>query len=153
MPRLKGHRGALDQVASPQRDAVEAEPVGDRVHQALAHEGAFVAPGRAIGAGRRLVGQPDMAGRAIGGNLVGPGQHAGGQVGDRRGVGADIGALVDPELVVEPEHEAGRVDRGADAMELVARMVGGQQMLLAVLDPFDRPLQRSAARQTSTSSG
>ena len=34
-----------------------------------------------------------------------------------------------------------RVDRGADAVDLVARMVGGDEMLAPVLDPLDRPAE------------
>ena len=39
------------------------------------------------------------------------------------------------------EDEAARVDRGADAVDLVARMVGGDQVLAPVLDPLDRPAE------------
>jgi hypothetical protein len=49
----------------------------------------------------------------------------------------DIGALVDPEFVVEAEDFAALVDRGVHMMELAARVVGGDQMLVSVLDPFD----------------
>ena len=68
-------------------------------------------------------------------------------------MGAHIGALVVEELVVDREDAAVGVDRGADAVALLARMVGGDQMLAPVLDPFHRASSRSAATQTSTSSG
>ena len=57
------------------------------------------------------------------------------------------------ELVIERQNAPVAIDRGADAMLLLARMVGGDQMLAPILDPFDRPRMRSAATQTSTSSG
>jgi hypothetical protein len=56
-------------------------------------------------------------------------------------VGAQIGALVEPEFVVETEDETARIDRGAHPVQLTARLVGGDQMLPAVLDPFDRPFE------------
>ena len=42
-----------------------------------------------------------------------------------------------------------RIDRGADLVDLIARMVGREQMLAPVLDPLDRALeaQRREARQ------
>ena len=43
--------------------------------------------------------------------------------------------------IVDGEDAALAVDRGADAMELLARMIGGDQMLAPVLDPFHRPAQ------------
>ena len=53
-------------------------------------------------------------------------------------VGAHIGALVVPELVVEGEDAALGVECGADLVALLARMVGADEMLAAVLDPFHR---------------
>ena len=135
------HPLGRDQVDAAHLDRVAAEAVRDRVDQALAHERALVAAGRAIGAGGGLVGQPDVAGRPIGRNDVGAGQHGRGQIRDRGGVGPDVGALVRPELVVEAEDEAARIDRGAHLVHLIARVVGGEQMLAAVLDPLDRPAQ------------
>ena len=38
------------------------------------------------------------------------------------------------------------IDGGTDAMLLLARMVGGDQMLAAILDPLDRPLQAQRRR-------
>ena len=40
-----------------------------------------------------------------------------------------------------------RVDRGADAVELLARMIGGDEMLAPVLDPFHRPAEPHGARR------
>ena len=88
-----------------------------------------------------------MAGDAIGGDDVGPRQHGGGEVRHGGGMGADIGALVGEEDVVEGEDEAARVDRGADAVDLVARVVGGDEVLAAVLDPLDRPAEPERAER------
>ena len=79
-----------------------------------------------------------MAGGAIGADLVGAGEHAHGTPDDARTMGAHIGALVVEEFVVDAEQTPVLVDRGADAVALLARMVGGDQVLAAVLDPFHR---------------
>ena len=138
-----GERHSLgrDQVGPAHFDRVVAEAVRDRVDQALAHERALVAPRRAIGPGRGLVGQPDVTGRPIGRYDIGAGQHGRGQIRDRGGVGPDVGALVRPEFDLEAEDEAARIDRSAHLVHLIARVVGRDQMLAAVLDPFDRPAQ------------
>ena len=75
-----------------------------------------------------------------------------GEIGHRRRMSAHIGALVVEELVLDGEAALG-VDRPADLVALLARMVGRDQVLAPVLDPFHRPAERSAATQTSTSSG
>ena len=60
------HRRFRDEIAAPDRDRVEPEPVGDRVDEPLAHKTRLETAGRAIGAARRLVGQPHMADRTVG---------------------------------------------------------------------------------------
>ena len=88
-----------------------------------------------------------MAGDPIGRDDIGPGEHRGGEVGHGRGVGADIGALVGEEFVVDREDEAARIDRGADVVDLVARVVRGDEMLAPVLDPLDRPAEAKRAER------
>jgi hypothetical protein len=53
-------------------------------------------------------------------------------------MGANIRALIVEEFVVDREDPAILVDRGAHMVMLLARMIGGHQMLAPVLDPFDR---------------
>ena len=113
---------------------------GNRVEQSLAHEGAPEASWRDR-CRRRLVGQPDVADGTIGRHAIGPGQHGGGQVRHRRRVGAHIGALVVKEFVVDAEDTAVGVYRRPDTMELLARMIGGDEMLAPILDPFHRPAE------------
>src|SRR4029077_7435639 len=91
------HRRFRGEIDPPHRDRVEAEAVGDRIEQSLAHEAALETAGGAVGAAWRLVGQPHMADRAVGWDDVRSRQHCGGEVGDRYAVRADIGALVEPE--------------------------------------------------------
>ncbi len=133
-----GHLGGGDRVAPPDLDAVDLELLCDRVDQPLAHESGLVAAGRAIGRGRRFVGQPEMADRPIGRHPIRPRQDARRHVHDARRVGAHISALVVEIAVVDGEDDAVSVDRGADLVQLLARMIGRDQMLAAVLDPFHR---------------
>ena len=86
---------------------------------------------------------------AIGRNAIGPRQHRGGEIGDGRRVRAHIAALIVENFVVDREDAALAIDRGAHVMLLLARMVGGDEMFAAVLDPFDRAAQaqRSGAHQ------
>jgi hypothetical protein len=60
---------------------------------------------------------------------------------DARGVSAHIGALVVKIAVVDGEDAAFAVDRRANAMELLAGVIGGDQMLAPVLDPLHRPAE------------
>ena len=82
-----------------------------------------------------------MADRAVGRHAIRPGQYAGRHVHDARRVGAHIGALVVEIAVVDGEDDAVLVDRGADPVQLLARVIGGDQMLAPVLDPFHRPVE------------
>jgi hypothetical protein len=62
-------------------------------------------------------------------------------------MGADVGALVVPELVVDCEQPSVAVDARLDPVGLLARVVGADQVLAPVLDPFDRapePQRRDA---------
>jgi hypothetical protein len=82
-----------------------------------------------------------MRAGAVRRNDVRPGQHGGGEIGDRHAVGAHIAALVGEDLVLEPEDEAARIDRRAQPVDLIARLVRRHQVLVAVLDPLHRALE------------
>src|SRR5690348_18107690 len=60
-------------------------------------------------------------------------KHAARRVHDSCAMRADVGALVVEELVIDPEQASVPVDRGADPMMLLARVVGSHQMLAAIL--------------------
>ena len=128
-------------VAPPDLDRIDAEPVRDRVDHALADERRLEPSGRAIGRGGRLVGQPDMPDRAIGRHAVRPRNESADHHGDADGVRAQIGALIVPELVVDRENAAVAIHGGPDLVGLLTRMVGADQVLAAVLDPFHRPAE------------
>ena len=90
-----------------------------------------------------------MADGPIGRHAIRARQHGGGEIGHRGRVGAHVAALVVEEFVVDGENVALRVDRGADLVVLLARVIGGDQVLAPVLDPFHRPVepQRGEADQ------
>ena len=64
-------------------------------------------------------------------------------------MGAHVGALIVKYFILDRENAPVAIDGGADVMLLLARMVGGDQMLAAILDPLDRPphAQRRGAHQ------
>ncbi len=128
---------------------IEVQARRHSVDQPLAHERGFVASGPAIGAAGSLVGQPDMAGDAIGRHAIRPRQHSGREIRNGRAMRAHVGALIVEEFAVDRQDAAFRIDRGAHAIVLLARMVGGDEMLAPVLDPFHRPAepQRGEADQ------
>ncbi len=130
-----------DGVAPPHVVGIDAELHRDRVDQPLAHERRLVAAGRPIRRRRRLVGQAEMPQGAVGGNTIGAGQDAGRHVHDTGRVGTHIGALVVEVAIVDCEDRAVGLDRRANAMQLLARVIGGDQVLAPVLDPLHGPAE------------
>ena len=101
---LERHLVDGDGVAPPHMDRIEPQLMRDGVDQPLAHEGGLEPARRAIGRGRRLVGEAEMADRAIGArHAIRPGQHAAGHHRDAGGVGAHVGAVVVIDHVVDGE--------------------------------------------------
>ena len=138
---LVGQFSGGEGVAAAHFDAVDGELCGDRVEQALAYERGFVAARRPIGRGRRLVGETEVTDRPVGRHAVRTGQNAGRHVNDARRVGSDVAALVVEINVVDGEDDAVVIDGGANLVQLLARMIGSDQMFAAVLDPFHRPVE------------
>ena len=141
----EGHLVRRNEIAPAQLDGIDRKPRGDRIHHAFAHEGAFEAPRRAIGAAGGLVGQPQTADRAIRGHAVRAGQHGGGKIRHRRRVRAHITALVVEELIVDGEDTTLGIGCGANLVPLRTRMIGRDQVLAPVLDPLHRPAQAERA--------
>jgi hypothetical protein len=82
-----------------------------------------------------------MPDSSVRGHAVRAGQDTAHHHGDAQSMGADIGALIVPELVIERHNDAIRIDAGAQPVALLTRMISGDEMLAAVLDPFDRAHQ------------
>src|SRR4051794_27449597 len=133
------HLGRADEIAPAHLDRIDPEPGGDGVHQPAAHERAFESARGAVGGARRLVGQPHARQCLIGRYLVAAGEHVHGAVRHVDAMGADIGALVVQNLILDSEDETVVVDRDAGKMALLAPLIGAHQMLAPVLNPFHRP--------------
>ena len=82
-----------------------------------------------------------MANAAIGRNPIRPGDHRHRHLRHPGAMRAHIGALVEVECVLHGQDPTLRVERGGRVMVLLARVVGGHQVLAPILDPFDRSPQ------------
>ncbi len=60
--------------------------------------------------------------------------------------GTHIGALIEPEFVVEAEDESPVVETGANFVNLIARMIGRHEVLATVLDPLDGASEAKRAK-------
>ena len=136
-----------NQVAPADLDRIDAEAVRGGVHQPLADEARLEPPGRAVGRGGRLVGQADVAGRPERRHPVEAGQRAHRAVGHAHPVGPEIGALVVPDLGLQGEDASLGVDGEAGLVALLAALVGGHKVFLAVLDPLDRACETPRGQQ------
>jgi hypothetical protein len=87
-----------------------------------------------------------MPPRAIGRHPVRTGQHAGRHVRHARTVRADVAALGVEVFVLQRKNSSCLVGRDPHAMDLLARMVRGHQMLVPIFDPFDRPPQPQSGK-------
>src|SRR5271168_238506 len=77
---------------------------------------------------------------AVSRNAIRARQHCRGKIGNRCRVGAHIGALIVENLILDRKDVSFAIDGGADVMKLLARMIGGDEVLAAILDPLYRPL-------------
>jgi hypothetical protein len=82
-----------------------------------------------------------MSDRAVGGHPVRSRQNPGRHIHHARSVRAHIGALIGEIAIIDREDHTAGIDRSADSMHLLARMIGCDQVLAAVLDPFHRPVE------------
>ena len=130
----------LDEIRGADLRAVQAERVGDPVHGPFHGENALRPAGAAIGRDDHRRGVDGEEFHPVGAGLVRAEQLGGGD--DRaddpvRGVGA----VVVPERDVEREKPAGVVESDRDVLFLAALVRGGDEVLPAVLGPFDRPAE------------
>src|SRR5262249_39114964 len=102
---------------------------------------ALKASRRAISAAWRLVGQADAPDHTIRVNTIGPEQHGGGEIRNRRGMCAHIGTLIVKEFAIDAEQPPGLIDGSADTIVLFEGMIGGDEVFAPILDPFHRPAQ------------
>ena len=140
------HAFRADQVALPDRDAVDPEPVRRRIQQALHGEHRLRMPGAPDRGHRHLVGQRRARDQPVGRDVVGQRDRERGfigQVGAARGIGA---VIVHHRPAHAPDRAVG-VERGLDVPELVALLGAGDEMLAPILDPLDRPAEQEGGER------
>ncbi len=128
-----------DQIAAPECDAIDAELAGGDVEQALAKEIGLVAARPAVGSRRRLVGHHQGDLDADIRNAIGPAQYLRDVARGGRAIGADIGALIGGGAAAQRQDGAVAFAGDLELTVGIAGMIGGHEMLAAILDPLDRP--------------
>ncbi len=139
-PLVEGELVGLDEVGRAHLGAVLAEGLGDGVHRPLHHEAALGAPGAAVGRDHHRVGVERVEPDPVDLGLVGPEQLGRGDDRDDQAV-RRVGAVVVPELHVEPDDPAVVVEADLDLVHLPALVRGGDEVLAAVLGELHRPAQ------------
>ena len=111
---------------------------GNEVHHPLGGKRGFRPAGAAIGCVRHLVGgnDPRLRGEVI--DAIGAGKVGDGVV-HRAASDRVEGPAIDQEMVAEREDAAVIVEAHLHVVDMIAGMAGAHEMLVAVLDPFDRP--------------
>ncbi len=141
-----GHLAFRDQVAAAKLDGIDTEIARGHVEQPLAEEIRLEPPRSAIGADRRLAGQHERDLHVDVRHAIGTRENLRGVARACRAVGADIGADVGPGVAAQPADGAVAVAGDLELAGDVAGMVGGEEMLAAVLDPLDRAPDRARSK-------
>ena len=139
-------RHRLHEVTPQHLQPVEAQPVGDAVHQPLQREIDLRAAETPIEAARRLVGDGDAVLDFEVRDVVGPGHRAVHPVERRRLRRLDVGAAVLELPVAERRHPPVGHDGGLQPGFAVGGGAGGGQVFQPVLDPFHRPAGKPGDR-------
>src|SRR5215510_1416671 len=136
-----GHLFGTYEVASPHVGWVEIEPASHQIHHPLTHKISFVAPGAAIGSDRRLVGKNTENIAAVIFDPVWTAQDRRRGNGWSGAVGAGIRAHIEQNFRLHGDNSPVLFDADLDPMSLLSRLVGGLQMLRAILNPTNRPAE------------
>src|SRR6266508_3380078 len=86
-----------------------------------------------------------MPGRTIIGYAIRAGKHSRREIDHARAMRAHIGALIVKELVIDRQNAAVAIDGGANFVPLLPRMIGGDEMLVTILDPLHRVPETQSA--------
>ena len=140
-PDVVRHLRGRDEVAAAQLEGIDPELRGRDVEQTFPDERALEAAGTAVGPGRRLVGEHALGLGRVVRDPVGPGHQGRRQLGDDDPVGADVGAEVHREPVDEGHDPIVGVESDLDLVVLLPRVVGGHEVLAAILDPLHGPAE------------
>ncbi|CAB4716560.1 unannotated protein [freshwater metagenome] len=139
-PLVVGELVRLDEVGRAHQRAVPTEVGGDRVHRPLHHEAALRPAGTAVGGDHRGVGVERLEAHPVDVGLVGPEQLCGGDDRHDQAVGR-VGAVVVPELHVQPEQAPVVVEADLDVVHLAALMGRGDEVLATVLGELHDPAE------------
>ena len=127
-----------DQIAAADLDRIDADAPSGHIQRGFADE-RFHRPGSAIGGKTDRVGVPAARQEAIRRHLVGrPQEHLDRDIAIRQ---LRIGAVVAAVVAVRSDQPAVGVERHLQHHFRLARLVGGDQVLVAILDPFQRPTE------------
>ena len=149
-----GELVGLDEVDGAHLGAVLAEVRRDRVHRPLHRVAALRPPGAAVGRDHHGVGVERLEDDPVVLRLVGAEQLGRGDDRDDQAV-RRVGAVVVPELHVQPEQPAVVVEADLDVVHLAALVRRGDEVLAPVLGELHRaaraparPAGRAAPRAT-----
>ncbi len=131
-----GVRELLDEVPAPHLGRVDAELVGDLVHQPLEAVGGLGPAGAAVGVGGRGVRERLVDRDRDVRDRVRARHHEQRQVRDGRRQQLQVGAVVLHAVELQREDRAVVVDGGLVRLPLVAAVDRGEDVLAAVLDPL-----------------
>ena len=127
-----------DQIAPTHFDPGKTKFSGNCIHQLLADKIGLVAARGPISRGRCLVSKTEKSVHAKMGQSIWARKNAAGGIGNSRTVRPDIRSLVMEEVIVDGKQAAFRIDRGANSVPLLARMICGDHVFAPVLQPFYR---------------
>ena len=136
-----GELVGLDEVRRPHLGAVLAEVRRDRVHRPLHRVAALRPPGPAVRRDHHRVGVERLEDDPVVLRLVGAEQLGRGDDRDDQAV-RRVGAVVVPELDVQPEQPAVVVEPDLDVVHLPALVGRGDEVLAPVLGELHRPAER-----------
>src|SRR6266481_5277261 len=135
------HFFTAQKIAPSRFDGIYPHLVGYRIHHALADKGSLIPARRSIGCRRRFIRQPVVRRHFVVRNAVRPQHEARRHVSYSRAMSAYISTLVMKELIANTENATAVVDCRLEQVSLLARVVGGDQVLPPIFDPLNRPTQ------------
>ena len=141
-----GELVGLDEVHRAHLGAVLAEVLGDGVHGPLHRVAALRPAGAAVGRHHHRVGVERLEDHPVVLRLVGAEQLGRGDDRDDQAV-RRVGAVVVPELDVQPEQPPVVVEADLDVLHLAALVGGRDEVLAAVLGELHGPAERPGGQR------
>ena len=135
----EGQLGLGNEILAAKRDGIEAEIARHHVKQPLAEEIRLEAPGRPHGAHGRLAGHVHVDGNGNVADAIRAGQKLRRFRRHHSPAGTDIGSHVAMDVTAQRKDDALAGGGDLEVAVHLARVVGGDEVLAAILDPLDRP--------------